>query len=69
MNKLLRETEFDFNPVMQRLSKILVLVSSFLYSSELTNDIEISDLLKLYQDDLPDPVAADQEWQLWKNSG
>ena len=69
MNKLLRETEFYFNPVMQRLSKILVLVSSFLYSSELTNDIEISDLLKLYQDDLPDPVAADQEWQLWKNSG
>ena len=65
MNKLLRETEFYFNPVMQRLSKILVLVSSFLYSS----DIEISDLLKVYQYDLPDPVTADQEWQLWKNSG
>lgn len=69
MNKLLRETEFYFNPVMQRLSKILVLVSSFLYSSESTNDIEISDLLKVYQYDLPDPVTADQEWQLWKNSG
>ena len=52
---------------MWGVSKVVILVSSFLYSSEYTNDADMSDLINLYQDDLSDPVVVDQELQLWKN--
>ena len=63
IDRLISEMEFRFTKSSLIASKLLCLVPSILCNS---NEVDLTDVLQQYADDLPNPDAVDMEIRNWK---
>ena len=63
IDRLISEMEFRFTKLSLIASKLLCLVPSILCSS---NEVDLTDVLQQYADNLPNPDAVDMEIHNWK---
>ena len=66
IDKFVSEMSFRFNTFNKRASKLLLLIPSIICNSKEYESLDLDDLIKQYNDDLPNPDVVDLELQLWK---